>query len=364
MSDRQYKRILIVEVNWLGDVLFSTPLIKAMRRKFKGAYIACMLDPRAKEILEHNPRINELIIYDEKGKHRSLAGKARLVSLIRKKKFDLAVLLHRSFTKALMTRLAGIGERAGYATKKRKALLTRPVDPPEAPAHKVEYFLRIARELGCDILDKNYEFFVTDKERKYIEEELAGEGVKKEGLMVVINPGANWEPKRWSEANFARLADGLITKYGAKVVVAGAKKDLEMAGRIKERMKRSLIILAGRTDLGELGALMERADFVISGDTGPMHIASAVKSKVIALFGPTSPALTGPYGSANYRVIQKDVGCEIPCYDLACKNYKCMDAITVDDVLRVFSEMLPNRNPEAPSNPCHPEAPRRGAEGS
>ncbi|MGB2705740.1 MAG: lipopolysaccharide heptosyltransferase II [Candidatus Omnitrophota bacterium] len=334
------KGILIVEVNWLGDVLFSTPLIKAIRGKFKGAYIACMLDPRTREILEHNPAINEIIIYDEKGEHRSLAGKMRLVSLLRRKKFDLAVLLHRSFTKALITRLAGIGERAGYATKKRRALLlTHSLDAPEAIAHKVEYFLRIAQSLGCDTSDKSYEFFVTDKKRKYIDGELAKEGVKEKDLLVVINTGANWPPKRWSETNFARLSDVLITKYGAKVVAAGAKNDLEIAERIKEKMSQELIILAGRTNLEELGALTERADFVISGDTGPMHIAVAMKSRVIALFGPTSPALTGPYGSGNYRIIQKDVGCEVPCYDLTCDNYKCMDAITVDDVLRTFAEM-------------------------
>jgi len=294
MGDRQYKRILIVEVNWLGDVLFSTPFIKAVRKKFKDAYIACLLDPRTKEMLEHNPRINEIIIYDEKGAHRSLAGKFGLISLIRRKKFDLALLLHRSFTKALITRLAGIRERAGYATKKRKMLLTRPVDPLEAVAHKVEYFLGIARSLSCDTSDKNYEFFVTNKERKHIGEELAEGGVKESDLLVVINPGANWPPKRWSETNFARLSDILAKRYGAKVVIAGAKKDLKRSERIKAGMKENPIILTGRTDLKELGALMERADFVISGDTGPMHIAVAVKSRVIALFGPTSPGSYRP----------------------------------------------------------------------
>ncbi len=342
-SDRLYKRILIVEVNWLGDVLFSTPFIKALRKKFKTAHIACMVAPRAKKMLTGNPRIDEIIIYDEENRHRGFLGKARLVSLIRKKNFDLAVLLHRSFTKALMTYLAGIGERAGYATKKRKFILTRPVDAFSEPLHKVEYFLKIADALGCDTSDKNYEFFVTDKARKYIREELAGEGVKEEDTVVVINTGANWPPKRWSETNFALLADELVTKYGVKMVAAGAKKDLERSRRIKEKMKNPLIIFAGRTDLDKLGALMERANFVISGDTGPMHMAAAVKSKVIALFGPTSPSFTGPYGGGDYRVIQKNVGCEIPCYDLTCDNYRCMDAIKVDDVLEVFGEMYRTR---------------------
>ena len=104
-------------------------------------------------------------------------------------------------------------------------------------------------------------------------------------------------------------------------------------------MKEKPAILTGKTNLRELGALMERADFVISGDSGPMHLAVAVGSNVIALFGPTSPDLTGPYGNKNYTVIRKDTECEIPCYDLECRNYRCMDAITVDDVLRIFDRM-------------------------
>jgi len=337
--NKKYKRILIMEVNWLGDVLFSTPLIRAVREKFSDAYIACMVHPRAEEVLKYNPRINEIILYDEKGRHRSPLGKWRLVSLLRKKRFDLAIILHRSFTRALMAYLAGIRERAGYATKKREILLTRPVELPDTDLHKAEYFLKIAGSLGCDTSGKDYEFSVTDKERKYVERELSGCGIKKSDLLVLMNPGANWAPKRWPEENFALLAERLITKYGAKVALSGAEKDTKLAGRIKEKVKGDVALLSGRTNLKQFGALAERADFVISGDSGPMHIAVAMKSKVIALFGPTSPALTGPYGSAPYRVIQKSVGCEVPCYDLTCGNYRCMSAITADDVLAVFKEM-------------------------
>ncbi len=336
---KKYKRILIIEVNWIGDVLFSTPLIREIAETFKHAYIACLVHPRTKEILEGNPRINEIIIYDEEHRHRSLLGKLRLILLLRKKHFDLAVILHRSFTRALITCFAGIRERAGYITKKGKRLLTLPVEPPEESLHKVEYFLRIAARLGCDTSRKNYEFFITGKERKYIEETLAKAGIKKEDFLVVINPGGNWLPKRWPEEKFARLADRLIKEYGAKVVISGAERDLSLAGRIKEKMKEKPLVLCGRTNLKQFGALAERANFVISGDSGPMHIAVAMKSNTIALFGPTSPHLTGPSGAGNYRVIQKDIDCEVPCYDPACRNYRCMDTITVEDVLKVCEEM-------------------------
>ena len=334
-----YKRILIVEVNWLGDVLFSTPFIRAVREKFKGAYIACLTAPRTKEVLENNPHINEIIIYDERGAHKSILGKIRLILLLRKRKFDISILLHRSFTRALMAFLAGVKVRIGYITEKRRTLLTRPVEPPDQPLHKVEYFLKIAEFLGCDISNKDYEFFITDKERKSIDDELSKRGVRAGEFIVVINPGANWTPKRWGEKNFALLSDILIKNYKAKVVVSGAEKDARAANRIEKDMQKNLIVLAGRTNLKELAALMERANVVISGDTGPMHIAVAMKSNVIALFGPTSPSLTGPYGRGNYKVIQKGTGCEVPCYELTCNDYKCMDAITVQDVLRVFQGM-------------------------
>ena len=335
-TEKDYKRILIVEVNWLGDVLFSTPLIRAVKKKYKDAYIVCMVPPRCKDILEYNPRIDEIIIYDEKGKHKGLFGKLRLAFLIRRRRFDLAILLHRSFTKALLAYFGGIKERVGYITKKRRAVLTIPIEAPDKPLHKVEYFLKIAESLGCDISDKNYEFFVTEKEEKYIEEELLKSGVMKNDFLVVINPGANWPPKRWDEKRFAVLADLLIREHGVKVVASGADKDTERVGRIRKMMEWSLIPFTGKTNLKELGTLMKRANVVISGDSGPMHIAVAMKSRVIALFGPTSPALTGPYGSGTYEVIQKYTDCEIPCYDLTCKNYRCMNAITVTDVLDAF----------------------------
>ena len=340
IDPKKYKRILIIEVNWLGDVLFSTPFIRAIRNKYKDAHIACMAVPRVVDMIKYNPRIDDIIVYDEKGEHKSLFGKWRLVKKLRKENFDLAILLHRSFTRAFMAYLAGIKKRTGYFTKKRGFILTHPVAPPDKPLHKVEYFLKIAKSYRCDVSNKDYEFFITDKETNYIESELAKNGIKKDDLLVVINPGANWFPKRWNEENFAKLGDVLIEKYNAKIIISGAKTDTDLAERIKNKMRKSPVIFCGKTDLKELGALLERADFVISADSGPMHIAVAMKTNVIALFGPTSPEITGPYGSGKYRVIQKtDSGCETPCYDVTCADNRCMDAIKVEDVLQAFEEM-------------------------
>ncbi|MFA5144202.1 MAG: lipopolysaccharide heptosyltransferase II [Candidatus Omnitrophota bacterium] len=328
------KRILIVNVNWIGDTLFSTPFIRAVRDAYPDSYIACLLHPRCAEMLELNPRLDEIIIYDEEGAHRSLLGKLRLIIALRKKRFDTAYLLHRSFTKALITFLAGIRERIGYPTKKRAALLTKVVETPLEEEHKVEYFLNIARACGMVPKSISYEFFIDEAHRRNVEVLLRASGISEKDRIVVLCPGGNWDPKRWPKENFAALADKLVELYGVKIVISGAKKDVKLAGEIKSIMKSPAVVTAGATTLKELGALFSKAALVIANDTGPMHLAIAMRARTIGLFGPTASALTGPYGEGNYKVISKNDMCDIPCYDLTCTDNRCMAAIKVGDVLK------------------------------
>ena len=334
------KKILIVNVNWVGDVIFSTPFIKALRQAYPDAHIACLVHPRCVEVLKGNPRLDEIIVYCEEGAHKTLLGKAGLILNLRSRHFDTAFILHRSFTKALITLLAGISQRIGYATKNRSILLTKVVEEPIEELHKVEYFLNIARASRLTPVDRSYEFFIKDEDRSFLRDLLIKNGVANGDLMVVICPGGNWDMKRWPAANFAKLADALIERFGAKVVISGAMRDCSLAGEIEGAMKHKPVTLCGRTTLKSLGALLERANLVIANDTGPMHIAVAMKARVIALFGPTSPKITGPYGTGTYRVISRHDSCDIPCYDMTCSENRCMAAISVDDVLKTAEEMI------------------------
>jgi lipopolysaccharide heptosyltransferase II len=327
------KRILIVNVNWRGDVLFSTPFIRAIRKKYPGSFIATLLVPRCVSILEHNPHLNKIIIFDEAGEHKSIWGKLQLIKNLRANNFDIAFLLHRSFTRTLICWLAGIPERVGYYTRKRAALLTKSIQPPAKPLHKVEYFLNIAKTFGVETEDKDYEFFTSPKDKNYVDNIFQENGLKQSDFLVVINPGGNWFLKRWPKNNFAHLGDRLIEDYKAKVIITGAKDDIHLAQDIATIMKNSPIILCGKTTLGQLAVLMGKVNLVISNDSGPMHIAVSQKVKVIGLFGPTCAQITGPYGRGNYIAIQKDTKCKIPCYQLNCGDTRCMEAITVEDVL-------------------------------
>lgn len=339
-SHKSGNKILIVNVNWIGDVIFSTPFIKAIRDAYPDGYIACLLHPRCIDILKDSPRIDEIIVYDEEGKHRGLIGKLKLVSYLRKIHFDIAFILHRSFTKALLIFLSGVKERVGYPTKHRGLLLTKTVGLPEEEVHKVEYFLGLARALDIKAQEGSYEFFVLDADRTNMKKFLEECGVTDKDRIVVLCPGGNWDPKRWPKESFAKLADMLADGLNVKIILSGAKKDIALVEAVRKMMKNTPIISCGLTTLKELGALLERANLVVANDSGPMHLAVAMKSKVIALFGPTSPALTGPYGRGNYKVIWKTKDCEVPCYDVTCTDNRCMKLITAEDVFEEAKKVL------------------------
>lgn len=335
--------ILIVNVNWVGDVLFSTPAIRAIRQYYPTAHIACMVVPRCKEVLELNPNLNELIIYDEDELHKSLLGKLKLISALKKRHFNIVFLFHRSLTRTLMVALSGIHERVGIYTPKRGFLLTKKVEPPKSEIHKVEQFLNIVRAKGIDFSNRNLEFFIRKDDEAYAEELLKSEGIKRDDILIVLNPGGNWDLKRWSARNFAELGDKLIDIHKARILITGADRDIELGQAISNDMKHKPVIACGKTTLRQLAALLKRVNLVISNDSGPMHIAVSQGARTIALFGPTDPKITGPYGDGKYVVIHKSLeklGCTIPCYNLNCEDNACMKAITVEDVIKEANVLL------------------------
>jgi len=338
----QIKRILIFNVNWLGDVLFSTATIRNIRRNFSDSFIACIIPSRCYPILKGNPYLDELIIFDEKDRHKSFLAKLKFVQFLKSKKFDTVFLLHRSFSRALICRLADIPERIGYYAKKRSFLLTKKITPPgKDTLHRIDYYLNIIEKAGLRVEDRYLEFFISDEEQKFVEEFLNKNAIDRKDFLVGINPGGNWFPKRWPKEYWAILADKLINNHHAKVIITGSLNDALVANDIKGLMKGKPIITCGLFNLKQLGALCKRLDLFISADTGPMHIANAVGTKrIIALFGPTSPLITGPYPLRDVVALQKKVGCKIPCYVKNCKDNHCMKSITPDDVLNETGKII------------------------
>lgn len=334
------KRILIFNVNWLGDVLFSTAAIRNIRYNFPDSYIACVIPPRCFAILRNNPHLNEIIVFDEKDQNKSILSKLGFVQFLKRKQFDTVFLLHRSSTRALLCRLAGIPERIGHYTKKRAFILTKSIHPPEKDSmHRIDYYLHIIKESGFKVKDRHPEFFFSDEDVKIIDnflhKELDGAGDnRKAALLIGLNPGGNWIPKRWPVGYWAQLADKIAQEFRANIVITGSDSDKELAGEISKLMKKKPIIACGVFGLEQFAALCKRLDIFITADSGPLHIAHAVNTKnIIALFGPTSPKITGPIHDHSTVIIHKDVGCKIPCYVVDCGNNRCMQAITPDEVI-------------------------------
>jgi len=327
------KKILIVNVNWLGDVLFSTPIFKALKKKYPNSYIACMIPSRCKEILEGNPNLDEIILFDEKAEQKGMFAKLRFISQLKKKNFDTTFLLHRSFTKGLIVYLAGIPERIGYFRKKRNLLLTKSiVAPNKDKVHRLKYYLNLIESQGIKVEDKLCEVFVSESDEDYIKNLLDENKIYGNDFVVAINPGGNWNLKRWPKGHFAELANRLSAEFNAKIIITGAKKDIRLAEEVSNLMKAKPIIFCGRTTLKQLAALFKKVNLVISADSGPMHIANAVGAKLLALFGPTSPLITGPRNKENCIILKSEVNCKIPCYILDCKNNVCMKNIKPDEV--------------------------------
>ncbi|MDD5236146.1 MAG: lipopolysaccharide heptosyltransferase II, partial [Candidatus Omnitrophica bacterium] len=282
-----------------------------------------------------NPHLDEIIIFDEEDIHKSPFAKIKFIRQLKAKKFNTAFLFHRSFTRALITFLAGIPERVGYATAKRGILLTKRITPPKKDStHRIDHYMGVLEEAGLKIEDRYTEFFVDEKDEKFIAGFLKSEKLHSSDFIVGINPGGNWGPKRWPKEYFAELSDLLITELKAKVVILGGEKDAALAQEIKGWMKEKPVIATGKFSLKQLAAFLKKVDLFISADTGPLHIANAVGTKnIIALFGPTSVNITGPYPLTRVVLLQKNTGCVIPCYEVDCKDNRCMKAITPEDVL-------------------------------
>ena len=340
---KMMKRILVVNVNWVGDVIFSSPVFKALKEAYPQARISCLAVPRVQEVLESIPGIDEIILYDEEGGHKNPFVKLRFIYELKKRRFDAAFLLHRSLTRALLVFCAGIPQRIGYDTKRRGVFLTRRIQPATDAIHRCDYYLNVVRSFGIPVKDGTTSLNVTADAQTQVKDILLSHDVKEDDLLVVIHPGGNWNLKRWPKDNFILLAQRLSEDFQAQVVISGALQDVPLVEEIASQLKCRVIVLAGKINLKQLIALMRRADFVISADSGPLHIASSVGSDVIGIFGPTRPEVTGPRGKGRAFISFRDVGCNRkPCYYLQCPDNVCMQSVTVKDVLDVVRQI---RNP-------------------
>jgi heptosyltransferase-2 len=336
--------LLVRATNWLGDAVMTTPALAAVREGLPDARIALLAKPLVAELFRHHPDVDEVIVYERPGRHEGALGRLRLGAELRRRRFDGALLLQNAFDAALIAFLGRIPERAGYPTDGRRILLTLPVPltPGILERHEVEYYLCLLDGLGIPRPEPAaLKLAVTEEEREAIETRLASLGIERGAPFVAINPGATYgSAKRWYPDRFAAVADALSAEWGAAVVVVGSTAEAPLTGEIEAATRNPPVNLAGKTTVRELMALLSLSSFLVTNDSGPMHIGAALGVPLVAIFGPTDWRRTSPW-SERAKVVRVEIDCS-PCRLRVCdRGHECMLGVTPGMVLDAARQLLP-----------------------
>jgi len=336
--------LLVRATNWLGDAVMTTPALAAVREGFPDARIVLLARPLVAELFRHHPDVDEVMVYELPGRHEGALGRLRLAGEVRRRRFDGALLLQNAFDAALIAFLGRIPERAGYPTDGRRILLTLPVPltPGILERHEVEYYLCLLDGLGIPRpVPSALKLAVTEGEREAMATRLAYLGIERGAPIVTINPGATYgSAKRWYPDRFAAVADTLSGEWGAGVVVVGSAAEAPLAGEIETAMRNPPVNLAGKTTVRELMALLSLSSFLITNDSGPMHIGAALGVPLVAIFGPTDWRRTSPW-SGRAKVVRAQIDCS-PCRLRVCdRGHECMLGVTPEMVVDAARQLLP-----------------------
>jgi len=373
-EEPQTVNILIVKLSAIGDVIHTLPSLAALRRCHPDADITWVVEEAAADLLTENPALNRMIVSGRKRWIKELrrgkiaAPLREMLSFfreIRRRPYDLVIDFHGLLKSAAIVLISGGKRKLGYdSLQELSGLFYNEKIPEQMGKHAVDRYLDFVRYLAqgregrdADCLKAPPEFNITigEAEQRRVEALFnehaalltAGDGCgdhriesggrRKPGRrFVAVNPVAFWETKLWEEEKFAELCDRIHRELGIGVILTGGAAD--PLDRIRALMTTEAVNLGGRTTLRELACLFGQAALVITTDSGPMHLAAAVGTPVIALFGPTDPARTGPYG-AGHRVIRQGLDC-MPCFRKNCETRDCMRGIAVEEVFTATKEML------------------------
>jgi lipopolysaccharide heptosyltransferase II len=357
-GNRDIRHILVIRVDLIGDVVLSLPAVRALKRAYPEAEIDFLALSASAGILANEPEIAHVLTFDPYFWRRWLGlmrprAWREANSFLRKmhdRRYDLAVSISGDIA-SIVARLSGARRRVGYAEEAYPYLLTDPVPGGRygTPMHEVRYVLALAEAAGAEVLasDRRLSLWVDGESTKQVAGMLADARTTRgrQGSVITVHPGArNGQAKRWPTGHIAALATRLARELDALVVLTGAPGEASLAEAVERQCAGDVVNLCGKTSLPELAALLASSDLVISGDSGPMHIACAVGTPVVALHGPTDPAISGPT-DPGAKVLRVPLWCS-PCYDASataeCRfgNPVCMKSLAPDLVFAAACQQL------------------------
>ena len=341
--------ILIVKLSAIGDVVHSLPLLEVLRENFSHARIDWLVEEEASQMIYGHPAIDRVIVSRRKSWQRRIlrGGERKLVfheireflKEVRSFKYDLVLDVHGLFKSGILTGLSKGKRKLGMSggTEGAWLFLKERSVPVNYDQHAIERYLKLAEYLQCNLIPWKGSISIFEPDKRLINQIFNNDGLWKRPL-IAINPMARWETKLWAPERFAALADRLMHDLGCEVVFTGSKHDRGIIDKMSSLMKHKPLNLAGRTSLKELAYLYTKCAALVTTDTGPMHVAAAMSCKVVAVFGPTAPWRTGPYGN-GHKVIRAGIECS-PCFLKKCDHMTCMKQVTVEGVFEAVKDVL------------------------
>lgn len=333
--------IIVRMPNWLGDLVMATPILTDLRHQWPAAKITAMCQGTLGTVIQEDPHIDELLNFKRPSGwlHRQTHGD--IIEPLRQGHYDLGVILTNSFSSAWWFWRGNVKNRLGYATHCRSMLLDHPIPfPPQRNTqHLVITYKMLLNPLGIPVSQTSPTLYLTPMEQQEAKERLASFGVTSSDLIIGINPGAAYgSAKCWLPERFKQLSQRLLENPKIKIIYFGDKAGAPLVQDICVGLPEQVINLAGKTSMRQLMALIQCCRLFLTNDSGPMHVASALKVPLIALFGSTSDTTTGPYNGG--RVLHKHVPCS-PCYRRECPiDFRCMTRIGVDEVFQEVQDLL------------------------
>ena len=332
------QKILVIKLRYIGDVLLATPTLRAIKAAWSDVRVTMMVNRGTEDVLSGNPDLDEILALD-KG---SLAAQSRLIAGLRHRRFDTVIDLTDGDRSALLSWISGAPVRIGFNDEHRwrGRCYTEVVQPVPGVQHRIDRDLEALKPLSIQAGSKDLQLRVTPEEANSADQLLDQLGIQRSQSIVILQPGARYWFKAWPPERFAELADRLTSQYGCQVLIGGSDQDIELAQQIRQMAKSSSVIMAGRTTIKQFAAIAKKSSLFVGSDSGAMHIAAAVGTPVVALFGPSSPREWGPRGGP-VEVLYKELDCR-SCFHPTCTRGEenCMRLITIDEVMMAAAGLM------------------------
>ncbi len=348
-------RILIVKLSSIGDVVHALPVLRTIRHNLPDAYIAWVIEDRAKEILDGNKDIDRVIIVNTKKWRKRLDGPAfreifSIIKTLREDRFDTAIDLQGLIKSGVISILSGAKTVIGFDLKSCRESLNilftnKKISPGNKDVHIVDKNLSLLKPFGFKEIKREFFLSHSPKDDEYIDDFFAKiklRPIRRMGApkpLIAINPAAGWKTKEWGIKNYAELCGRIVKEINADVILTWGPGEEAMVNGITASMPFSPLV-APPTSIKQLIALLRRCRLFIGGDTGPLHIAAALKIPTVAIYGPSNPSRNGPYGDGHI-ILHKEIECS-GCYKRNCDILKCMKMISVEEVFKGVKELTSN----------------------